>query len=55
MSLCELFVQVSTCQPLLQEQAQQLLVKLFESSHEEVDVLVQVGAPLRPSYLELLS
>ncbi|KAF6020116.1 NELFCD [Bugula neritina] len=34
--------EVSTCQPLLQEQAQQLLVKLFESSHEEVDVLVQL-------------
>ena len=35
-------LQVSSCQPLLHEQVQALLVKLFECSHEDVDVLVQV-------------
>ncbi|XP_067931897.1 negative elongation factor D-like [Watersipora subatra] len=34
--------EISSCQHLLHGQVQALLVKLFESSHEDVDVLVQL-------------
>ena len=50
--LCYFFCrQVSSCQNLLHEEILRLHIKLFESGHEEVDVLVQVSV----LYLDLFT
>lgn len=43
------FLQISTCHQLLHPQVLQLLVKLFETEHSQLDVMEQVSCRERGS------